>query len=34
MRQVELSFVIPTCNEEDSTEDALGTLDEVALNCV
>lgn len=29
MSQVELSFVIPAYNEEDSIEDALGTLDEV-----
>lgn len=29
MGQVELSFVIPAYNEEDSIEDALGTLDEV-----
>jgi len=34
MRQVELPFVIPACNEEDSIEDALGTLDGVARNCV
>src|SRR3972149_6573173 len=32
MGQVELSFVIPAYNEEDSIEDALGTLDEVVKN--
>jgi len=40
MRQVELPFVIPAYNEEDSIEDALGMLDKmedvcgVARNCV
>jgi glycosyltransferase involved in cell wall biosynthesis len=29
MRQIELSFVIPAYNEEESIETALGTLDEV-----
>src|SRR4030042_2291706 len=32
MSQVELSFVIPAYNEEDSIEDALGTIDEVVKN--
>jgi dolichol-phosphate mannosyltransferase len=32
MSQVELSFVIPAYNEEDSIEDALGALDEVVKN--
>ena len=32
MAQVELSFVIPAYNEEDSIEDALGALDEVVKN--
>lgn len=34
MRQVELPFMISGCSEEDSIEDALGTLDGVARNCV
>src|SRR3989304_7031889 len=32
MSQAELSFVIPAYNEEDSIEDALGTIDEVVKN--
>ena len=32
LSQVELSFVIPAYNEEDSIEDALGALDEVVKN--
>jgi glycosyltransferase involved in cell wall biosynthesis len=32
MAQVELSFVIPAYNEEDSIEDALGALDKVVKN--
>lgn len=34
MTQVELPFVIPAYNEEDSIEDALGTPDGVARNRV
>jgi len=32
MGQVELSFVIPACNEENFIENTLGTLDEVVKN--